>query len=213
MYIDRKEASAVLSRKLSAYSNSKGIVLPVSRSGVIPGYELSNVLSMPMELILSVSVSHPFLPGHNIGLVTVHGALIHNFSGISPDYIKQELKQAEIILRNRSLIFMSGNEPADLKNKIVILTDDGFEGVKVMPAIAKIIRKSGPSKIIAALPFVTAFVSEALEKTADEIIFLEKNNEAAEASKFYEDYPMVSDDEVIHLIRNADRYKRDLHKA
>ena len=60
MYKDREEAAKLLAVQLEKYSKTDAIILAIPRGGVPLGFIISKKLNLPLEVVLSKKIGHPF---------------------------------------------------------------------------------------------------------------------------------------------------------
>src|SRR4051812_28262176 len=115
MFNNRYEAAKLLGQKLEKYKNTNGIVLAVPRGGVPIGYEIAKDLGLPLEIVLSKKIGHPFNPEFAIGSVSLHGVTINEkVENVSMDYINKEAERILIGLKEKFKIYMGNRKPTDL---------------------------------------------------------------------------------------------------
>jgi len=90
----------------------------------------------------------------------------------------------------------------DLKNKIVILVDDGIATGATMIAAIKEIRDMEPEKVVVAIPVAPPETVEELKKEADEVICLQTPALFFAVGQWYQNFKQYSDEEVIKLLGN-----------
>jgi len=94
MFFDRDEAGSLLANKLQKYRNENAVILAVPRGGVPLGYIIAKELSLPLEVILSKKIRHPFHKEYAIGAVTLNSRILSEAAGeISVNYIEEETKK------------------------------------------------------------------------------------------------------------------------
>ena len=67
---------------------------------------------------------------------------------------------------------MGNRKPIDIKGKDVIVVDDGIATGNTLLASIEMLRKSNPSKIIAAIPVIPIATVALFQKKADEFVYL-----------------------------------------
>jgi predicted phosphoribosyltransferase len=87
-----------------------------------------------------------------------------------------------------------------LKDRVVILADDGLATGTTMMAAAKSVRALGAQRLIIAVPVGSAEACQDLDKEADELICLLKPRVFGAVSMWYEDFSQTSDEEVCDLL-------------
>jgi putative phosphoribosyl transferase len=88
----------------------------------------------------------------------------------------------------------------DVRNKTVILTDDGAATGATMEAAIGWVRDHEAKKIIVALPVAPPETVETLRPLADEIIVLETPADFGSVGQYYHDFIQVSNEDVVQLL-------------
>jgi predicted phosphoribosyltransferase len=200
MYADRIEAGLVLADQLKKYAGHPGVVLVVPRGGVPLGYIIARELKMPMEILLSKKIGHPNNPEYAIGAVSLTDRIIIHHEGVSNEYIESETEKIREKLKENYKKFMGNNKPNDLKNKIVIIVDDGIATGNTLLSAVKILRQKNPAKIVIAAPVASRSSVEKLSKFVDEMVIPLIPKEFYGVGGFYEDFEQVSDEEVLSYL-------------
>ncbi len=196
MFKDRIDAGLALAQKLKKYQHVDGIVLAVPKGGVPIGYIVARELGLPMELILSKKIGHPLQKEYAIGAVSLQGSFIVPHEDVSQAYIERETKRIQAGLREMQKKFQADAEPQNLKDKIVIVVDDGIATGNTLLSTVNIIKKQEPAKIIIAVPVTSKQAYTNLSKYVDELIYLKIPDYFAGVGAFYEEFYDVSEAEV-----------------
>lgn len=204
MFKDRYDAAMELALKLEKYKGRDGIVLAIPRGGVPIGYVVAKDLGFPLEIILSKKIGHPNNPEFAIGSVSLDGVVINdNVTDVSEDYIHREADRILQDLKTKFKYYMGDQEPTDLKNKTVIIIDDGIATGSTVIATVNSIRKMKPKEIIIAAPVASPSSINKLKSITDEIVCLSIPQNFMGVGQFYYDFSQVEDEEVIHLLKEA----------
>lgn len=208
MFKDRYEAAMQLAKKLEKYKNKNGIVLAVPRGGVPVGYYIAKELDLPLEIILSKKIGHPQNPEYAIGSVSLQGTIINdNLIDVSKDYLNKEAERISVGLKEKFKLYMGNRKPTDLKDKIVIVVDDGIATGNTILATLEMIKKSNPKEIIIAVPVAPPDTARKLSKLVDEFVCLLTPEDFMGVGQFYRNFSQVSDEEVIKFLEEASRLK------
>jgi len=78
--------------------------------------------------------------------------------------------------------------PSDLKDKTVIVCDDGAITGKTMIASLQVAWQQCPKKVVAALPVLSRESLKKIEAIADEVVYLELPEPLFALSQFYEEF-------------------------
>jgi predicted phosphoribosyltransferase len=204
MFKDRYDAAIRLARKLEKYKNKNGIILAVPRGGVPIGHVVAKELGLPLEIILSKKIGHPFNSEYAIGSVSLHGVVLNpDVSDVSKEFVKKESEKILENLKEKFILFMNGRKPTDLKNKTVIIVDDGVATGSTIRATVHSVRNSKPKEVVVAVPVSPPETAYELSAIADSFICLHTPEDFYGVGQFYEDFSEVSDEEVIELLRDA----------
>lgn len=208
IFKDRLDAAEQLIPFLEKYRNSDGVVLAVPRGGVPLGWYISKKLNLPLEIILTKKIGHPQSPEYAIGAVSLEGSIRNENTGVPDDYFTSEIERIRKILFDRYTRFMGTRKPIDLKNKTVIIVDDGVATGNTMLASLQLIRKKQPGKIIMAIPVAPPDTYEKLKPFTDELICLQTPDDFIGVGQYYDDFEQVSDEDVIHLLGDTNNYAK-----
>jgi putative phosphoribosyl transferase len=207
-FLNRYDAARRLIPLLDKYKHESGVVLAVPRGGVPLGFYIAKHFNLPLELLMTKKIGHPLHQEFAIGSVSLNDHLVDFREGIKDSYVESEIKSIRQFLQERYKKFMGGRKPVDLKNKIVIITDDDIATGNTILATIKMMRKQNPKKIIVAVPVAPVESANKIKKQVDDFICLHITTEFWGVGQFYEDFSEVSDDEVMHLLKEANRFGR-----
>ena len=209
MFKDREEAGNLLADKLLNYSNKKNtIICAIPRGGVPVGYQICKKLNLPLEIVLSKKIGHPFNKEYAIGAVTLDSyTLSEAVPGISNKYIEKEIKRIRGILKQRQQLFYGTKKPSNLKNKTVIIVDDGVATGNTLIASIELIKLAAPLKIIVALPVAPPSALKKIKAlpAVDVIICLLEPINFQAVGQFFEVFSQVDDAQVIDLLKKANK--------
>ncbi len=207
MFKNREESGILLADKLVNYSNKKDtVIVAIPRGGVPVGYQICKKLNLPLEIVLSKKIGHPFNKEYAIGAVTLDSYILSEaVPGISNKYIEKEIKNIRGILKQRQQLFYGTKKPINFKNKTVIIVDDGVATGNTLIASIELIKLAAPLKIIVALPVAP---SSALKKikalsAVDVTICLLEPRDFQAVGQFFEVFTQVNDTQVIDLLKKA----------
>lgn len=205
MFHDRFEAGKKLAQSLQRYRGAKDtVVVGLPRGGVVVAAVVAKDLQLPLEVLICRKIGARYNPEFAVGAVCEGGQsqLSEAAELESKEYLMQKIAQEfeEIALRQKTF---RGGGKLNVKDKTVILADDGIAtGQTVLAAIAAL-KNLGAKKIIVAAPVAASDTVESLKQTGAEIIVLETPPHFMAVGQFYQDFPQVSDEEVKELLANS----------
>jgi len=207
-FVDRQDAGKQLADKLAAYRNHhNAIVIGLPRGGVIPAAEVAKELKLPLDIVVPRKIGAPFNSELAVGAVTQDGQVVWNEKlmksfHLSPDALdlKETIKKERAESNRRLRLYRRGRPPLVLKDKTVIIVDDGIATGATMRAAIAYAKQQGAAKIIAATPVATVGTLELIAPEVDEIISVKLPKTFLGISAFYDTFGQTSDDEVIALL-------------
>ncbi|WP_238395747.1 phosphoribosyltransferase [Pontibacter pudoricolor] len=202
MIRNREEAAEMLADRLEKYKGRDGVVLAIPRGGVPVAAPIAKRLHMPLEVMLIKKIGHPANPEYAIGSVSLDSITIDQTIEVPRDYINAEAERVRESLRKKYKLFMGERKPVQLKDKLVIIVDDGIATGKTLMATIEEVKKQGPDKVIVAVPVAPQAAIERFREEADEVICLLIPPFFQAVGQFYEEFRQTSDEEVIKLLQH-----------
>ena len=229
MFKNRVEAGRILSKKLVKYRRDKNAtVLSIPRGGIIVGKELAKNLILPHSHIVVKKLSAPNNSELAIGALAPSGVKVIDWElalriGVDQEYLDEEIKRKsrEVEEREKKFKIQSRFNRDTIKDKkIIILVDDGVATGSTVLAAIKYIKeqrtKNKEQKIILAVPVIAQDTYNNLKSEVDpdqprlnrgqigvdEIVALEIPDSFSAVGQFYEEFPQVTDEEVLEIITN-----------
>ena len=202
MFKDRIDAGTQLAEKLLKYKNEKVVVVAVPRGGLSIGAIVAKALEASLDVSLTKKIGHPYHKEYAIGAVSLEDTVLPNAQGVSQEYITEETKRIREKLRQRHDQYYKKRSPQNLKDKTVIIVDDGVATGNTLLASVALISKQNPTKIIVAIPVASRSALDKIKSTGkvDEIVCLEVPNNFQAVGQFYEEFEQVTDEEAIHIL-------------
>lgn len=206
MFLNRIDAGRLLADALINFKGQKEtVVVAIPRGGIEIGYVIAKKLDLPLEITLIKKLSHPVNPEFAIGAVSLRGKIINDNLNIPADYIERETKRIQEFLRHRYKMYYEDLSPLDLKNKTIILVDDGVATGNTLIAAIKLIRQAQPKKIIVGIPVGPGHIINKIRVIADEVVCLIVNDFLESVGQYYKDFSEVSDNEMKKLLHQVNK--------
>ncbi len=160
-----------MAEKLLEFKNKRVIVLAIPRGGVPVGVEVAKALNAEFDLIMARKIPLPQDPEAGIGAISEDGSTVWKkqiiqYYGITKEEQKELKKQQIKEIKRRIKTLRKGKKLPELKNKTVILVDDGLAMGSTMQAAAKTVKNKKPAKLIIAVPVAGKQVLEETRKKA-----------------------------------------------
>lgn len=206
-FIDRADAGRRLAQRLEGYAqNQDVIVIALPRGGVAVGFEIAKALHVPLDVVVSRKIGAPGQPELAIGALTQEGEPLLNTLlmlklGLSTDSVAPIVAQERKEVQRRVAIYRPDRGLLDLKDKIVLITDDGVATGATMRVALATVRSYKPAKIVLALPVCPPEELRELATLVDETLCLQSPQDFWGVGAFYDHFDQVSDEQVITLMR------------
>lgn len=202
---DRKEAGQKLVRILEDFKGQDAIVLALPRGGVVVGAEVAMALNLPLDIVVTRKIGAPGNEEYAIGAIDVDGDGVWSemeMENINKEWLRAQKEKEKQEAQKRLSLYRQGRSLLDLKDKIIILVDDGIATGLTMKSAIKYVKKFNPQKIIVASPVAVKEVIDELKKEVDEVRILNMPEFFWAVGQFYENFPQVEDEEVIEIIKH-----------
>ena len=206
IFRDRTEAGQVLASKLLKYVNQLNtVILALPRGGVPVAYEIGKELGLPVDIFVVRKLG---VPGHEelaMGAIASGGVRHINRDVVDQLRIDSETidaasrrEQKEIERRER--LYRSQRPSVDVRNKTVILVDDGLATGSTMRAAIAALRQHRPARIVVAVPAAAPQTCLELADEVDEIICAATPEPFYAVGQSYQEFSQTTDDEVRELL-------------
>jgi len=208
-YQNRYEAGKTLGQQLSAYADRTDvIVFALPRGGVPVGFEIAKALSAPLDVFIVRKLGVPEHRELAMGAIATGGAKILNDYVINDLNISQHAIQAVLLeeqqeLKRREKAYRGDQPFPSLKNKIVILVDDGIATGASIRAAIKALQQFSPARLVVAVPVADKSICAEIRPLVDEFICPLQPSSLYAVGAWYDDFSQTEDEEVYSLLRQT----------
>ena len=182
------------------------IVLALPRGGVPVGFEVARALAAPLDVVVVRKLGVPWQPELAMGAIASGDVRILDERLIRQEDIPPEeiarvtLQEAQEVERRERLY--RGNRPAlALRNRPVILVDDGLATGSTMLAAVKCVKSLQPSAMIVAVPVASRQACVLIRDEAVDCICLATPTPFIAVGEWYQDFHQTGDAEVRELLQ------------
>lgn len=204
---DRFDAGRQLAAHLERYANRPDVlVLGLPRGGVPVAYEVAKILHTPLDVFVVRKLG---VPGHEelaMGAIASGGVRVLNDDvvrdlQISVSQIDAVTAREERELQQRERLFRDDRPAPNVRDRTVILVDDGLATGSTMRAAAEALRQLDPQRLIAAVPIASAATCATFQDVVDETVCAVTPEPFYAVGLWYEDFSPTTDEEVRDLLR------------
>jgi putative phosphoribosyl transferase len=209
IFRDRRDAGQQLAERLAFLKTQPSvIVLGIPRGGVVVAAEVARALNAPLDIFLAHKIGAPFNPELAIGAVTSSGEVLLDDIlvrelRISEKEIAREVERQRAEIARRLGTFRQARPPLDVKNKTVVLIDDGVATGSTVLASLRALRQQNPARLILAIPVGPSETLQRLSCECDQLVVLETPEPFYAVGRFYMRFDQTTDAEVVELLRQA----------
>lgn len=204
MFANRRQAGEELAAALSAYrGRGDVIVVALPRGGVVLGRIVADALGAQLDIVVPRKIGAPGNEEYAIGAITETGEAVWNEAErarVGDEYVKQIVAEEQAEARRRLDVYRQDMPARNVKDKVVILVDDGVATGYTMRAAIKTLRKEEAKEIIAAVPVAPRDSVEQLREEADEVVVLDTPGMFWAIGAHYQEFEQTSDAEVVKLL-------------
>jgi predicted phosphoribosyltransferase len=206
-YTDRTAAGDRLAQELTGYAGrSDVLVLGLVRGGVPVAERVAAALGAPLDILVVRKLGVPWSPELAFGAVGPNGIAVRNAEVealLSPEDIASvtDAESAELVRREQQ--YRGGRPALELSGRVVIIVDDGLATGATARAAAAVARASGAARVVVAVPVGAPDSVAILRDEADEVVCPWEPADFGAVSRFYENFPQTTDEEVTALLARA----------
>ena len=208
---DRTQAGQLLADKLAEYANLKDVlVLGLPRGGVPVAFEVAKALNAPLDIIVVRKLG---VPGHEelaMGAIAPGGlrfldAGVVERSHVSNSTIDAIIAKEQAEMERREMAYRGNAPAAEVRDKIVILVDDGLATGSTMRVAAAAVKRGEPARIVVAVPTAPPSSVHDLRTEVDEVVAYMTPRLFFGVGEWYQRFNQMSDEEVRALLQKAKR--------
>jgi putative phosphoribosyl transferase len=202
---NRTEAGTLLASKLTHYANrSDVLVLGIPRGGVAVAVEVATALNAPLDICIVRKLGVPGNQELAMGAISTGVQVLNedllDWLKISGHTIaavgKRELQE----LQRRDRIYRGERALPKIRDRIVIVVDDGLATGSTMRAAIGVLKPQQPQRLIIAVPVALLDTCNTLRTQVDEIVCLMTPEHFPGIARWYEDFTQTTDKQVCELI-------------
>lgn len=206
---DRSQAGQLLASRLSKYADRKDVlVLALPRGGVPVAFEVAKALNAPLDIIVVRKLG---VPGHEelaMGAIAPGGLRVLDDgvvqrSQVSNSTIEAIVAKEQAEMARREMVYRGNAPAADVREKTILLVDDGLATGSTMRVAAAAVKRGEPAQIVVAVPTAPPSSVHDLRTEADEVVAYMTPRLFFGVGEWYQKFDQVSDEEVRALLEEA----------
>ena len=181
------------------------LVLGLPRGGVPVAYEIARELNVPLDVFIVRKLGVPHHEELAMGAIASGGVRVLNEGiirefGISSSIVELVAAREEQEVERRERQYPGARPYPRIKDKIVIIADDGLATGSTMKAALAALRQQQPARLIVAVPTAPASTCEELKNIADEVMCGVTPEPFYAVGGSYANFQQTTDEEVRDLL-------------
>lgn len=199
---DRVDAGRRLGALLAQRPPARPVVIGLPRGGVPVARAVADALGAPLDVIVARKLG---VPGHEelgLGAIAEGGVVVFNDDvlrtcGATSADVDAAIARESAVLRDRVERIRAVHPMVSLTGHTAIVVDDGVATGITARAACRVARARGADAVWLATPVAPTDWRHRLAGAADEYLAVEEAADFGAVGWFYDDFPQVSDAEVL----------------
>ncbi len=206
-FTSRQDAGRQLGQYVLRQGAEVDLVLGLPRGGVVVAAEVARRLHRPLDVLVVRKIGHPSHREFAVGALAEPDVVIFDeatLAEIPAPHAGLEQVVAEEMARLRE--YRSHFHGADLpmlRDKRVLLVDDGLATGATAGAAVCSAKRQGASRVTVAAPVASPGAAERLRRVADDVVTLMVDPGFEAVGQYYDEFSQTTDEEVIGLLHAA----------
>jgi putative phosphoribosyl transferase len=207
-FSDRHDAGRQLAVQLLPLAAEQPLVIGLPRGGVPVAEEIALALGAPLEVLAVRKIGAPGNPEYGIGAIAEDGTRLFDLEavaalGIDADALEEIVARESAELQRRVAAYRGDRPPLALRDRTVVVVDDGVATGVTDTAALRAARRCGPRRLVLAVPVCAPDSAARLRQEADELVCLIEPAQLYGVGQWYVDFTQVSDAEVLAALQRA----------
>lgn len=212
-FADRTAAGRALAALLCGFAGRNDVVvLGLPRGGVPVAAEVAGALGATLDVLIVRKLGVPGQPELAMGAIAALGDRVEVVAndivvarlGISVADFDAIRRRELIELRRRAAEYRGSRSSPVVRDRVVILIDDGLATGSTMRAAVAAVRRQGPLRLIVAVPVGAADTCSALRSEVDDVVCAQTPEPFRAVHQGYLDFTQTTDAEVLTLLAQSE---------
>jgi len=207
VFEDRAHAGRLLAEKLREYQGTEAHVLGIPAGGVPVAAVISERLHLPLDVLVVRKIHIPWNREAGFGAISWDGTTLFNeplleHLHLTPDEIEQCVEDEKNEIEKRVRLFRGLKPFPDLRNKTVIVVDDGLASGFTMLVALGSMRKQQPKEVVVAVPTASMHAIHLVREASDKVVCLNvRTGRMFAVAEAYTNWYDLDNTEVVEILR------------
>ncbi len=204
-FTDRAEAGRLLAEQIVPLALADPLVLALPRGGVAVGREIARRLGAPLDVLVTRKIGCPGRPELGVGAIAEGGEPVFDADllgrlGLTEPDLAGTVRRERAELDRRVAAYRGDRPLASVRDRDVIVVDDGLATGGTARAALAAVRAGEPRRLILAVPVGAAETVKALTADADDVVVLAAPWTFRAVGQWYVHFDQLSDRDVQELL-------------
>ncbi|MEU9884187.1 phosphoribosyltransferase family protein [Sphaerisporangium sp. NPDC051011] len=207
-FADREQAGTLLAEILADAGLADPVILALPRGGVAVAGPIAERLQTPLEVLVTRKIGHPVQPELGLGAIAEGGDPVFDQEmlrrlEIDEDDLAPIVERERRELARRVTAYRGERPMPALAGRDVVVVDDGLATGGTARAALRAVRRSGPRRVVLAVPVGSSKTVTALRDEADEVVVLSTPPGFHAVGQWYLRFEQLTDADVLRLLRQG----------
>jgi len=207
-FVDRADAGRQLAARLHHVRPDDPVVVGLPRGGVVVAAEVAAALEAPLDVIVVRKLGVPGEPEWAMGAIGEDGVRVRDervlaAAGVSQGEVAAVEARERAELARRAHRYRAGRSRVPLRDRTVVVVDDGVATGSTARAACLAARAAGARRVVLAVPVAPPGWEQRFTGLADECVAVSTPGGFLAVGQAYEDFGQTSDDEVVACLERV----------
>ena len=184
------------------------MVFGLPRGGVPVARVVADSIQAPLDVLVARKLGVPGMPEVALGAIAegrhdVVEDVVRWYLGVPGHIVARIAGRERNELRRRARLYRAGAPLPSVRDRTVLLVDDGLASGTTLRAAALAVRRGKPARVVAAVPVASRAHCDEVRSVVDELAVVATPDPFETVSAWYDDFTPVTDDDVLRLLSRS----------